>query len=197
VYRLTLGRCLRRYSAPQVVNAHMSSGETKATGSPFWQFSLGFYGRAGVADACIALQDQCGVDVNLLLFLLWLAMAKRQLSLGELYAIEQKSRAWSRMVVGPLRTVRRTLKTGSELVAPASAETFRAGIKAVELEAERIEQEALYAFSQNPGLGRSAELVEDAARANVKIYESIIGREFTKNAVDVLLRAINDVQGGS
>ncbi|TMJ29569.1 MAG: DUF2390 domain-containing protein, partial [Alphaproteobacteria bacterium] len=31
-----------------------------ATGSPFWRFSLGFYRRAGVAEACIALQEQAG-----------------------------------------------------------------------------------------------------------------------------------------
>src|SRR5258708_13954699 len=46
-------------------------------GSPFWRFSLRFYRRPGVADACIALQDGCGVDVNILLFLLWLALARR------------------------------------------------------------------------------------------------------------------------
>jgi uncharacterized protein (TIGR02444 family) len=174
----------------------MSSGETNASGSPFWQFSLGFYRRAGVADACIALQDQCGVDVNLLLLLLWLAEAKRQLSLGELCAIEEKTRSWSRAVVGPLRTVRRTLKGGSELVAAAQAEVFRTRIKAIELEAERLEQEALYAFAQNSALRRVAASVEEAARTNVKIYEGLLGAEFTKNAVDVLLHALNDGQGG-
>ena len=33
--------------------------------TPFWRFSLYFYRQAGVSDACIALQDDCGVDVNL------------------------------------------------------------------------------------------------------------------------------------
>ena len=50
------------------MNDTSSSNET-----PFWRFSLHFYRQPGVSDACIALQDGCGVDVNLLLFLLWLA----------------------------------------------------------------------------------------------------------------------------
>ena len=50
----------------------MSVADAKSTqGSPFWRFSLRFYRQPRVADACIALQEEAGVDVNLLLFLLW------------------------------------------------------------------------------------------------------------------------------
>jgi uncharacterized protein (TIGR02444 family) len=42
-------------------------------GSPFWRFSLRLYRAPGVGDACIVLQEETGVDVNLLLFLLWQA----------------------------------------------------------------------------------------------------------------------------
>jgi uncharacterized protein (TIGR02444 family) len=37
----------------------------------FWRFSLGLYARPGTADALIALQDRAGLDVNLILFGLW------------------------------------------------------------------------------------------------------------------------------
>jgi uncharacterized protein (TIGR02444 family) len=37
---------------------------------PFWRFSLDLYGRPGVAPACLALQDEAGADVNLVLYLL-------------------------------------------------------------------------------------------------------------------------------
>ena len=47
--------------------------------SPFWTFSLGYYRGAGVSEACLELQDKCGVDVNVVLFLLWLASQKRRL----------------------------------------------------------------------------------------------------------------------
>ena len=48
------------------------SATPSAQGSPFWRFSLRLYRAPGVGDACIALQETSGVDVNLLLFLLWL-----------------------------------------------------------------------------------------------------------------------------
>ena len=42
--------------------------DTPTATTPFWRFSLTYYGQPGVSDACIALQDGCGVDVNLLLY---------------------------------------------------------------------------------------------------------------------------------
>ena len=51
-----------------------------AQGSPFWRFSLHFYRQPKVAETCIALQEESGVDVNLLLFLLWQATRKRALT---------------------------------------------------------------------------------------------------------------------
>ena len=56
----------------------MTDSQTKTETTPFWRFSLKFYRQAGVAEACIAAQDGCGVDVNLLLFLFWLASGGRQ-----------------------------------------------------------------------------------------------------------------------
>src|SRR5262249_35669715 len=56
----------------RAILATMTDADTKsAQGSPFWRFSLQFYRQPKVADACIALQEGAGVDVNLLLFLLW------------------------------------------------------------------------------------------------------------------------------
>ena len=40
-------------------------------GEAFWRFSLALYARPGVAEALIALQDRAGLDVNLILFGLW------------------------------------------------------------------------------------------------------------------------------
>jgi uncharacterized protein (TIGR02444 family) len=43
----------------------MTESETKPSqGSPFWRFSLQFYRQPGVAEACIALQEESSVDVN-------------------------------------------------------------------------------------------------------------------------------------
>jgi len=158
-------------------------------GSPFWRFSLGFYRQPGVADACIALQDGCDVDVNVLLFLLWLATAKRCIPVAAAQAVCAKAGPWRDNVVVALRTLRRRLKDGSSLVDRNTAELFRTKIKAVELESERLQQEAMFALSE--GLAtENAPTVDAAARANVASYEQVLARTFTPAAVDILLAAL-------
>src|SRR5258708_23591889 len=92
--------------------APMAEDETQA-GSPFWRFSLRFYRQPGVADACIALQDGCGVDVNLLLFCLWLATARRCVSPDVAQAVCAKAAPWRGDVVTPLRAVPSPPKDGA------------------------------------------------------------------------------------
>jgi len=158
-------------------------------GSPFWRFSLRFYRRPEVADACIALQDGCGVDVNILLFLLWLATARRRVTLAAAQAVCAKAAAWRDDVVVPLRTLRRRLKEGSPLVERGTAELFRTRIKAIELESERLQQESMFALAA--GLAtENASTVEAAARANVAAYEQALARRFAPDAVGVLLAAL-------
>ena len=38
---------------------------------PFWDFSLGIYGWAGIPQACLELQSAHELDVNILLYCLW------------------------------------------------------------------------------------------------------------------------------
>ena len=84
--------------------------------SPFWRFSLAFYRQAGVAAACLALQDDCGVDVNLRQFLLWLAANGRQVSLENIKELDQTVRSWRDLTIIPVREVRRKLKAAPPLV---------------------------------------------------------------------------------
>jgi uncharacterized protein (TIGR02444 family) len=166
----------------------MADTETER-GSPFWRFSLGFYRQPGVADACIALQDGCGVDVNVLLFFLWLATAQRRVPPAAAQAVCAKAGPWRDDVVVPLRMLRRKLKDGSSLVERGAAELFRTKIKAVELESERLQQETLFALAA--GLAtETAPTVEAAARANVAAYEHAMARTFTPAVVDHLLAAL-------
>ena len=115
-----------------------------SAGSPFWRFSLGFYRQPGVAEACITLQEESGADVNLLLFLLWHAAQQRRLSGQEIERLEREIGAWRDRAVIPLRAIRRALKSPPGLVEAGAAEAFRTRIKAIELEAERLQQEAMY-----------------------------------------------------
>ena len=64
--------------------------------SPFWRFSLDYYARPGVAEACLQLQDAACVDVNVLLFLIWRAMAGESLPVEAVRSIDGAVREWRR-----------------------------------------------------------------------------------------------------
>src|ERR1700691_124198 len=96
--------------------------DTQTETTPFWRFSLHFYRHAGVSDACIALQDDCGVDVNLLLFLFWLAADRQLLSADEVKKLDDKVRDWRNLTIIPIRDVRRKLKGVPTLVEPGRQE---------------------------------------------------------------------------
>lgn len=170
----------------------MTDAETNTATTPFWRFSLNFYRQTGVSDACIALQDGCGVDVNLLLFLFWLASESRQLSPDDVQRLDDQVRDWRNLTIVPIRDARRKLKGAATLVEPAKQEAFRNKVKAVEAEAERLQQEALYDFTKSGPLGIQASATA-AARANVAAYERVMGVSFSKGAVDLLTGAFDGI----
>jgi uncharacterized protein (TIGR02444 family) len=158
--------------------------------SPFWRFSVKFYAVPGVAPACIELQDRAGVDVNVLFFLLWNATLRRSFNHEQIADIERKIGAWRDMTVVPLRAVRRALRAPPPAIASDIAEGFRSRIKAVELEAERLQQEALYELAQSSPIGESATSPEEAARRSVAAYEAVL-RPFPKPSLEAVLGAFS------
>lgn len=154
--------------------------------SPLWLFAVSFYGRPGVADACLRCQDEAGADVNLVLFLLWQGGLGHRLSPDDVAGCEAAVAEWRRNVVQPLRAMRRRLKTGPQL---SAATGFRDRIKAAELEAERIELETLFHAAPSPalpGIGGP----EDCARHNLAAYEGVAGLRLPAEAVSMLLGAL-------
>lgn len=109
-----------------------------------WRFALGLYGQDGAADACLALQDQLGVDVNILLFALFAASERGMAVTSEdVRSMDAVVQTWREQTVVPLRTMRRRLK---QPVGPAGSEyteVLRPTIKKAELLAEQIEQALL------------------------------------------------------
>lgn len=152
----------------------MEAPESRQPDSPFWRFSLRFYALPGVAPACLALQDEAGVDVNLLLFLLFLASERRPVSPADIRRLDSTIAAWRDSVVKPLRALRRRLKGGAEGIPAGASERFRDQIKRAELEAERIEQETLQGFATSFPSESAAE-PDSIARRNVDAYASIHG----------------------
>jgi uncharacterized protein (TIGR02444 family) len=161
--------------------------------SAFWNFSLQFYARPQVAAACLELQDSAGVDVNIVLYLLFLARHHRSLTRADVARIDAMVSAWRVEVVLPLRTLRRRLKRKSGIppVDIADSDALRTDIKRIELDSERIEQHVLERHAAVDAIGTAAPSPADAARANLAAYGEIRGG-LPAAAVDVLLKTFNE-----
>ncbi len=152
----------------------MNEGE-----SAFWQFSLRFYGRPGVPELCLALQDEHDVDVNLLFLLIFLAKQGRRLSVGDVRAIDCETAAWRTNVVQPLRALRRQLKNGFPPMDAAVTEALRGEIKRCELQAEKLQQEMMEQRFAADAVGAPCDMRE-AAAANIAAYGALLtGPAFT------------------
>src|SRR2546430_7746700 len=102
----------------------MTAPVSSSSGSPFWRFSLRFYRQREVADACIMLQEEAGIDVNLLMFLLWHATQKRGLSAPAVAELPRRVAPSRTMTMLPPRTPRRALKSAPARVPGRSAGHF-------------------------------------------------------------------------
>lgn len=161
----------------------------------FWDFSVRTYSQAGVADACLALQDQYGVDVNLLLYCCWAGGRSAALDDETFRRALDFSQIWADRVVRPLRGVRRWMKSSGcahELVVLDDCMALRQAIKSDELRAEKLQQAALESL---PRIGRSKGQIPPGPRAvsaNLQLYCKAAGiawSEEVRSRLGVILRA--------
>ena len=154
-----------------------------APGEAFWRFSLDFYARPGVSAACLALQDDHGLDVNLALYACWVGWSGGgRLGAADVATAEQRVASWRGGVIAPLRAARRALK--QENVAALYAEA-----KALELAAEREAQRRLAAGAPLPHCRSEGERAADA-RANLLLY---LGDGAARQTAEPLLAALAPV----
>jgi len=120
------------------------TGDVRFPAHPFWNYSLATYAGPGVADACIFLQDEFGLNVNLLLFCVWSgAEGPGRLESEQIRECINTVRDWQERVVKPLRAVRRYSKDEPVAIPDALRKIFRPNLLAVELDAEHVEQLAI------------------------------------------------------
>jgi uncharacterized protein (TIGR02444 family) len=108
--------------------------------NPFWDFSLSNYNLPGVAATCLSLQDECDLDVNVLLYAAWVATMDRRLTEQHVAEMERIIAPWRERVVRPLRALRRQWRDCPQ------ASGLRDTIKQLELQAERQQQDMMSAF---------------------------------------------------
>jgi uncharacterized protein (TIGR02444 family) len=134
-----------------------------------WSAVQAIYERPGVAAACLALQDEHGADVVLLLFLCARAARGEAVDARQIARLNAAIRPWRAATIAPLRGLRRDLATP-----PPGFETgtLRRLIATAEIEAERLQLvhlDGLIAAAASP---RPA---ADAAAASLHAYAEEAG----------------------
>ena len=145
---------------------------------PFWDFSLQVYSREGVGAACLRLQERHDIDVNLMLFCLWLGESGRgKLETEEMDALRAVSGKWHQEIVKSLRAVRQGLKSDFPDTPEGLREGLRAQVQAAELDAEHLQQLLLAGAVDRPAAegALTAEARAGDASADFKLYLDTLG----------------------
>lgn len=113
-----------------------------ASREALWEWSLNRYAAEGAAPLLLRLQDEFGLNVNVLLWCGWCARYFGEIPRGPLKTAVERATRWSNEVTARLRAARRALKSPPQVEAePVSA--LRAQVQACEIAAEKIEQQML------------------------------------------------------
>ena len=109
--------------------------------NPFWQFSLSLYAKPEVTEYCLTLQDKHNMQVNLLLYSIWLSTKGCIL---EPLRIKQNSQLqnWLTQVIPSIREAR--IQVGEN----SKQDPLYKQLKACELKAEQRAQAILFSLKR-------------------------------------------------
>ncbi len=161
--RAAARRHIRRASGPSELSAEL------------WSFALSFYEREGVSQACLLLQERIDADVDIILFAVFV-LVERGISLEgeELRAVDGFVEGWRAEIVRPLRHIRNRLKSGPRPAPSEITGKLRERIKAIEIEAERVELDMLATWLAEAG-DRPTATAHDAAALLARLARYFAG----------------------
>lgn len=156
----------------------------------FWDFSVRTYYGEGVQEALLALQNERGVDINMLLFCIWLGRTHGEFTDSLFHAACDFSERWAQQVVVPLREVRTWMKgvgCHDGKVAVQDCMDLREKVKGVEFAAEKMQEEVLESLcADHPRVQQSAAQQLAAVSSNVRRYFARLGIEVEGRALQHL-----------
>ena len=133
-----------------------------------WEFSLALYAQPGVAETCLALQNDHGVNVNILLWCAWLGSSGYLLDPESLAQAQVLIGDWSSHYIVPLRALRVQMKAEFG-VSDTGIEAVRTAIKQAELQAEKEALSWLERYAQTCPLTIATD-ANKAALTNINLY---------------------------
>ncbi|MCB1969579.1 MAG: TIGR02444 family protein [Geminicoccaceae bacterium] len=116
---------------------------------PLWPFVITFYGKPGIARGLIALQDRHGLDVDLLLWGLWVGHeCHHRLDDAQRRTARARVGSWQTRVMRPLREARRHIRDHAPLGEDEHerVDALREEVLELEIRLERVELDVLEAI---------------------------------------------------
>lgn len=132
--------------------------------NPLWDYATAVYARPEVAAACLRLQDQQGLDADILLACAWAASLGYRLTLEDAAALDAIAGPLRADAVHPVRELRRRAAADS-----ARFPGLKEKLLAAELQAERIEIAALHEYLREKMLAAPSQGTADL-EANLLAY---------------------------
>lgn len=141
-------------------------------------FAITVYRKPEVADACLRLQQEIGLDVPVLLFCAWFSGARGELDDKLLEQVIERSLPFSMNVVRPLREARRWMKQPAELLNSFNTQgnqqpwqSLRETIKSIEISAELLWLDGLQSLAETQPLSADkADFSADKVLENMQRY---------------------------
>ncbi len=129
--------------------------------SELWQFANDFYATGKVAKQLLALQNDYQLNVNQLIYAVWLSTFDYKLE--RLPAADENAASWRSNICIPLRTLRFELRrTKAQMTEQLDAvEACYQQMLAAELAAERVELDLLASQIENYAQANNANLAVD------------------------------------
>jgi uncharacterized protein (TIGR02444 family) len=162
----------------------------------FWDFSIRTYKTENAAKACLSLQDERSVDVNILLYCCWFGHTRGRLPLDTFQEIFDFSENWASRVVRPLRGVRTWMKSEGcpdPRMPTESCMQLREKIKGLELNAEKIQQSVLESLALSfPEITLELPAQLEAIKNNIFQYfdtVNISNDDFIREKLSVVIAA--------
>jgi uncharacterized protein (TIGR02444 family) len=118
------------------------------TPEQFWQFSLELY--PSIQQPLLKLQDELGVNVNLLLLLLYAEQRHWHWAAADIDQLQHAVASTNQQFTLPIRQLRRQL---------SEQPTIKATLLQAELEAEKLEQQALLSACPQPAESSGGDLL--------------------------------------
>lgn len=119
------------------------------TDEALWDWAVRVYALPGAKSAFLGLQNDYDLDINLILWRVWLADRGRAPDDAVAHAAVALSRGWRDATMRPMRAARDALAVARPPIDAAAANDLRARLLKVELDAEKLHLDALETLASN------------------------------------------------